>query len=590
MLLLGINEGFDSSIAILKDGRIIFALQEERVTRLKNGLGFPKQALRFALNHLALEPKNFDAVCLSNLRSPLLTKEMFYADYDRIADSPQGVFELSKQALLGSAKGLVPESLKEVRRKLKGDYKNSFIDTSVVAEGFSKNQIRRTEHHFNHAAAVYYGLRADPHTPHLVMTLDGGGDRCCAHIYIAEKGSMRLISSTADGHSVGNIYSRVTHFMGMKPHEHEYKLMGLAAYLKSESYVSDIFRKFQGFLDLDPSDPLRFKCKVPEMTYAIQPRLAHDFKRVRFDNLAAGLQIFTEDLMVRWVQAAIQKTGIKKVLGSGGVFMNVKANKRIAELPEVEFFDVFPSCGDETLPFGSTWAFYAENSKTSGDDIVFDTFYLGPDAGFDLDIAKQKFSTALHFEKLQNPAEAIAKLLAQGEIVGRCSGPMEFGARALGNRSLLADPSLTEVVPEINKMIKQRDFWMPFAPAMLREDAEKYVKIPASLPAKHVSPYMMHTFDTTAKRTELTAGTHQYDHTARAQMVCKEINPEFHAVISAFSRLKNKSVVLNTSFNLHGYPIVTGACDAIEVMMGSTLKYLVINDQLVTKKDTGSVK
>lgn len=584
MLILGINEGFDSSVTILENGRIRFAIQEERVTRQKNGLGFPKNALEFSLKHLNLKPSDFQEVCFSNLYSPLVTKEMFYRDYDRIADEPQSLRHQIRQKSFRLLQNLAPEPLKATRRRRRGEQRNDVLNGHLIEAGFQKQQIHRSEHHFNHAAAVYYGLRADFESPHLILSLDGGGDRCCAHVYLAERGKMRLIASTPDGHSIGNIYSRVTHLMGMKPHEHEYKLMGLAAYLKSESYVRDVVSQFRQYLDLDEENPLRFRCRVPELTYAIQPRLAHDFKRVRFDNLAAGLQLFTEDLIVRWVRAAIQATGVKKVLGSGGVFMNVKANKKIAELPEVEYFDVFPSCGDETLPFGAVWARYSELSPTHGRDIEFDSFYLGPNASFDLEAAKSKFSDRLTFTKVENPHLRTAELLAKGEIVGRCSGRMEFGARALGNRSLLSDPANTNVVPEINKMIKQRDFWMPFAPAMLREKASEYVKLPSTLPRERVSPYMMHTFDTTEKRADLVAGTHQYDLTARAQMICKDLNPEFHAVVSEFSQLSGRSVVLNTSFNLHGFPIVTGACDAIEVMLGSTLKYLMINDYLVTKR------
>jgi carbamoyltransferase len=163
---------------------------------------------------------------------------------------------------------------------------------------------------------------------------------------------------------------------------------------------------------------------------------------------------------------------------------------------------------------------------------------------------------------------------------------MEFGARALGNRSIIADPGDYRIIQEINKMIKQRDFWMPFAPAILHEGAEQYIKIPKSLHRDRISPYMMHSFDTTHRRDEFVAGIHNYDKTARAQIVCKEMNQAFYTIIDEFSKLANKSVVLNTSFNLHGFPIVMGARDALHVMVNSSLEYLFINNIMVTKNTT----
>ena len=174
--------------------------------------------------------------------------------------------------------------------------------------------------------------------------------------------------------------------------------------------------------------------------------------------------------------------------------------------------------------------------------------------------------------------------MAEGHVVARASGRMEFGARALGNRSLLADAGRSGVVQRINKMIKQRDFWMPFAPAATVERAEEYVKIPNSLPRPRVSPFMMHTFDSRENRKSFFAGTHPYDNTARLQFVSGDSDPEFHNIIDAFAQLAGKAIVLNTSFNLHGHPVVMGAVDAMEVMVNSGIQYLMIGNTLVTKR------
>lgn len=306
---------------------------------------------------------------------------------------------------------------------------------------------------------------------------------------------------------------------------------------------------------------------------------------VRFDLVAAALQLFTEDLVRRWIAAAVAQTGVRNVLGAGGVFMNVKMNLRLADLAGVEYFDVFPSCGDETLPFGAVWQCHLREGGALT-DIRFENLYLGPEAGCDLADAQARYGDAVDFQELDDPEGHTAALLAQGRIVARCAGRMEFGARALGNRSILADPSRPSMVQTINRLIKQRDFWMPFAPAVSAEQAERYVRLPAALPRPRLSPYMMHAFETTELRSEFVAAVHPADATARMQTVQAELNPSFHKLIEAFRRLTGRGVVLNTSFNLHGFPIVTGACDAIDVLLKSGLDHLVVDRWLITKKRT----
>ncbi len=546
-------------------------------------MGFPSRALDFMLAHLGLKPGDFDAVCLSNINSPLSTRADFLHDYDLNARSLAETVALGDRGSI--AKKLVralPDPLRAVLRRPRQGRGNREVAAQLARHGFGRTRVLRFAHHSNHAAAAYWGMRADPATPHLVLTLDGGGDDTCSQVYLAENGQMTLLAETPAGHSLGQIYGRITHMMGMTPHEHEYKLMGMAPYAEGK-YVRPVVETLRGYLDLDPEQPLRFLRKVSEDTTFIEPRLMRDLKRVRFDSLAGAIQAFTEELLVKWVTACVQATGVRKVVAAGGVFMNVKANKLIAELPGIDFFDVFPSCGDETLPFGAVWQGALALNSAIDDRIVFDSFYLGPDAAFDLETAKTEYAGRLDFETMEAPEERIATLLAEGKVVARCSGAMEFGARALGNRSLLADPSDWQVVARINKAIKQRDFWMPFAPAAMAETAPEYVSLPASLPLSRLSPYMMHTFATTERREDFVAGTHPYDGTARLQIVQPHINPAFHNILAAFREKTGKGILLNTSFNLHGFPIVMGAHDAMDVMLRSGIEYLVVGNVLCTK-------
>jgi carbamoyltransferase len=264
--------------------------------------------------------------------------------------------------------------------------------------------------------------------------------------------------------------------------------------------------------------------------------------------------------------------------------MNVKANKLIAEIPGVEFVNCFPSCGDETNAFGAAFLGYEKSREKGTPDIEFGNFCLGVDPAFDLDEAKEKYAGRVEFRKSADINSEVARMLADRLIVARCSGQMEFGARALGNRSILASPDDIRIINKINAAIKKRDFWMPFAPAALQEEAETLVDIPDSLKTSY-SPYMMFTFQ--AKNSmydKIIAGIHQSDKTARAQLVTPDIYPEFHDIITKFYGKSGIPSVLNTSFNLHGYPIVLGACDAVDVYLNSALDVLVVNDYIITRK------
>ncbi len=591
MLILGINEGFEASVVLCRDGKTLFAVQEERLTREKGVIGFPSQAVLHCVKHHGLNARNLNHVCLSNLRSPKAeTRDELVREYTRRGRSGRELLRAadlsgSLARLAGLLPGSMENGIRERQAARRGVANNRTVAEELARCGLDGVPVSRFHHHSNHAASAYYGLRKNWHEPHLVFTLDGGGDDACAHVYLAENGTLRLLAATPTGHSLGNIYAAVTHLLGMRPHEHEYKVMGLAPYADPEQARMQA-QTFARYLDLDPADPLRFRRTIPERTSAMLPRLLRDFRLVRFDLVAAGLQRFTEDLVSRWVAGAVASTGVRKVLGAGGVFMNVKANQRIASLPGLDYFDVFPSCGDETLPFGAVWQCHVRQGGALA-DINFNHLYLGPEAGTDLSEARARYGDVVEFQELDDPELRTAELLAQGHIVARCSGRMEFGARALGNRSILADPSNPSVVQTINRLIKQRDFWMPFAPAVLGERAGDYVHVPASLPHPRISPHMMHACHTTERRADLTAAVHPADHTARVQMVWKELNPSFHRVIEAFGRLTGRWVLLNTSFNLHGFPIVGGACDAIDVLLKSGLEDLVVDRWLIRKRGAG---
>jgi carbamoyltransferase len=305
------------------------------------------------------------------------------------------------------------------------------------------------------------------------------------------------------------------------------------------------------------------------------------FEGKRFDWIAGGLQRFTETVLTQWVRNCIRATGIGRIVLGGGIFMNVKANKLIMELPEVTDLFVYPSCGDETNAMGAAYCVYAQKAGFAGIKPLREVYFGPRHANEEVERALRayRFQSAVKFTKLPNIERSIAELLAAGQVVARHCGREEFGARALGNRSILANPKDTHSIRVINEAIKSRDFWMPFAASILAERASDYVVNPKSIK----SPYMILTFDTTDRFPDIAAGTHPYDHTVRPQIVEQSWNPRYHSLIKEFADITGVGGVLNTSFNLHGFPIASSPADSLDVFDRSGLRNLAIEDWLVQK-------
>ncbi len=451
------------------------------------------------------------------------------------------------------------------------------LESDLTAAGLAGLKVNYYDHHYSHAATAYYGLRSDPQDEYLVLTCDGDGDGLCATVRVMGGGKDRLVAATPWANSLGAIYSWITFGLGFVPLEHEYKLMGMAPYT-SDRAAEQTAKIFSRYLGLD-STGLQFQRHTLRRTNDLAESMFRDLKGMRFDYICAGLQRFTEDLLCEWVRNAVRATGVRRVVAAGGVFMNVKANKRIGELPEVDSFEAFPSCGDETISLG---AYYLEAASRFGADAVppLDHFYLGDDLDEAETAAALKQVGFAHHRPADMPA-AVAELLASGQPVARCAGPMEFGARALGNRSILADPSNQDVVRVINQMVKKRDFWMPFAPMIMESRQDDYLVNPKRLP----SPYMMMTFDSRDNFREMIAAVHNADLTCRAQILAPQQNSEMHAILSAFVDQTGRGVILNTSFNLHGFPIVRNAVEALHVFANSGLNHMQVGPYLTFKSN-----
>ncbi len=572
MRVLGIHDGHNAAAALIEDGRMVAAIQEERFNRVKNWSGFPELAARKILEMAGCEPSDIDVIAMHGNHMPYpMDREALMAEYEKT----------------GSLRTTVKRFLKRTAlRTIYNERRRADRLGWLARAGLDKSRAVFVDHHHAHAACAYYGMPDKPDRV-LVLTNDGAGDGLCASVNVGEGGSINRVAEIPESDSLGNLYAMVTFIMGMVPLEHEYKLMGLAPYASS-TVTAQVYNFFKDLLVFPEHDSIVWKRGpgCPETYYS------YDFLRdglalKRFDGVCGGLQMFSERMLATWVRNCIRHTGISDVALAGGVFMNVKANKAVSELPELNSLFVFPSCGDESNAMGAAYVAYRDKCLDLGVDPDLEPIgpiYLGPehsDGEIEDALRRAKDSGgAISFNREDDIEKKAASILAEGHPVGRFKGRMEFGARALGNRSILADPTVPGVVKVINDMIKNRDFWMPFAPSVKAERAGDYLVNPKDIDA----PYMIMSFNTTEKVDELRAAVHPYDDTARPQVVSKDWNNDYHRLLSEFEALTGRGGVLNTSFNLHGYPIVCTPEDAVDVFLKSGMTHLAIGSFLATKE------
>jgi carbamoyltransferase len=449
------------------------------------------------------------------------------------------------------------------------------IENKLFDIGFNKKP-SFYEHHFLHAATAHLTAWFN-HSKNLVLTSDGSGDAVSASVNIADKKEIQRIIEISHYHSISELYTQVTQYLGMKPMSHEYKVMGMAPYAKRE-YAKKTYEKFKNYFCYNKNS-LTFENISGSWKWQYLDKFQKDLKGHRFDNIASAIQMLFEEIIEEWVKNCIIKTGIKNVVLSGGSFMNVKANNLILNLPELENLFIFPSCGDESLAIGAALVKYVE-LKQDGEIEPLGAIYFGPEfSDEEIDHVLRNYS-GLIIKKIDNIEDFIAQEIAKGKVIGRFAGRMEFGARALGNRSILADPRNRDVIKKINEAIKNRDFWMPFAPSILEERADDYI----INPKKFYAPYMIMAFPTKAKaHTDLIAALHPYDLTCRPQIVRKDWNPQYYRLLKKFEELTGIGGVLNTSFNLHGEPIVCSPKDALETFIKSGLDGLALGNFYITK-------
>jgi carbamoyltransferase len=584
VIVLGISETHCATAAVLRDGEIVGCASEERFSRLKNDAGYPRRAIAALLAELGLASGDLDRVVLAGTRIPsydwmnrVMRDEVYMRRYYgvRLEASPPLTGRArklgAKLGLLDSAPGKAPLTDAERRGHVTEHLR------------LANDRVRFADHHTCHAAAAYYGspFRGQPA---LVLTNDNSGDSLCGTVSSARGVTLTRHEATPSGPgSLGSFYTLVTLLLGMKPGEHEYKVMGLAPYApvrETERAVAALGKVF-GMAEGKPS---RFEWRRRGSLYRA---LLEATLGLRFDGIAGGAQQILEEALTRWTRVARERYGGERLALGGGVFMNVKANMLIAQERWLGDLFVFPSCGDESNAIGAAYLGYLDlcaSARIEPAPKPLGPAYLGPDvrdAEIEAVVRGRDLASRYCVSEHEAIEEKIADLLVSDGVVARCAGRMEFGARALGNRSILANPSDHRVVDVINRMIKSRDFWMPFAPTVLREREADYLVNPKGL----ASPYMMLAFPTNAKgRDEIVAAIHPQDCTARPHILDETWNPSYYRVIREFERRTGIGAVLNTSFNLHGEPLVCSAEDAVDTFERSGLPHLALGHWLISKK------
>lgn len=576
-VFLGIYHGHNSTVSVLsEDGEILASLSEERFRNEKNYAGFPSLVTNFILNKYSAE---------NILGVGLPFKYMNSVFLSQIPESNS--FFVFWNKFLALLRGILLNLDRQLHDQIYEAYKNHYAQKvarkqkliTAKALGIELRKVKNFHHQLAHAYSAYY-LSPFNQEDALVLTLDGEGDGLCATVSTVRNGDVKTISVTPQGCSLGWIYMDVTRYLGMKPNEHEYKVMGLAPYAKKE-HVDAVFEIIKNWIVVDG---LTFKTKFDtHLSYEVMRKELDGF---RFDNIAGGFQRLVEDRVSEWVTNAIAATGLDTIVCAGGVFMNVKANLTISEIPSVNRMWIMPSSGDESSPMGSAIGSYlkycrAHDLKPAVHPLK--DLYLG------ISVTNEDISAYLmeggyydrfEIEYVNDIEEVIASLLSKGEIVANLSGRMEWGARALGNRSILADPSKPELIKVINEYVKNRDFWMPFAGSILEERANDYFANPKGI----VADYMVMSYRSTPlAQEEMISALHPYDYTIRPQVVRRDWNLRYWNIIKDFERKTGIGGVLNTSFNLHGYPIVATHREALDVFEQSGIKYLVLENYLIHK-------
>jgi carbamoyltransferase len=574
MIVLGITDSITSGASVVADGRVLAAVSEERLNRQKMAMGFPQQSIDAVLPIASLEMKDIDHVVVATNHLFWRPQAAKLEDYFRKSKGT-----LSRNLFLASGSWFAKwtgghELSRDVYYQLKSTLtrpRRTKIKEYLADRYGYTGEISFIDHHLAHCASAYFTSGWQDAT---VISLDGAGDGCSSHVYRVQDGVFRLLNKIDSYDSIGNYYAYITHLCGFQAHKHEGKITGLAAY-GHDTYV-DLLKKYISY------DTGKIKntggCFDRSAIQKIHRELGHDFKK---EDLATSMQLVLEEVATQYVDYWVRQSGVSDLGLAGGVCANVKLNQRIANLDSVSSIFIHPGMGDEGLATGAALLKCFQLCKRTGEPFAADgieNVYWGPEySAQEIERAIQAADYAVKYH--EDIEQKVASLLAAGKIVARFHGRMEYGPRALGNRSILYQATDTTVNEWLNKRLKRTEF-MPFAPVTLREQVHECYQGTrgAGVPMK----FMTITVDCTDWMKQHCPAVVHVDGTARPQIVDKRINPSYHQIIDAYHKLTGLPSIINTSFNMHEEPIVCSPHDALRAFRESDLDYLAIGPFLVS--------
>ena len=554
----------DSAAALLKDGHVIAAVEEERFSRKKFDDGYPKMAIDWCLNECAISPEQIDSVAFYD--KPILKFERLLDNY--IAVAPRGMY---------SFLDTIPKWLHK-RLWIKNEIKNHL-------KGFNGNIIF-PEHHMSHAAYAFYTSQFDESA---ILTIDGVGEWSTASFGIAKNNKIQLTNDIRWPHSLGLFYSAFTYFLGFRVNEGEYKLMGLSSYGKPKYY--DLIK--ENLIDVKNDGSIHLNMKYFAFTYdkvmtnenfaqlfGIPPRKEDQkTEQIHYD-IGASAQKVLEDVMLKMVNHIYLKTKMKNLCIGGGVALNGVANYKILKNGPFDNVHIPPSPGDGGSAVGcAQYLYFVHNNKkriieNNHSKLIQENVYVGPSYSNEK-IIKFLDSNNIKYEKFEKQSllKKTAQLISTGNIVGWYQGKMEWGPRALGNRSILADPRNASMKDILNEKIKHRESFRPFAPSVLEEYASEYFDIDVP------SPYML--MVAKVKKPEIIPAVTHVDGTGRLQTVSNYANPLYYDLINEFFKITGVPVIINTSMNVMGEPIVNTPEQAYQMIVKTDMDCLVLGNNLI---------
>jgi len=566
---LSFHTSHNSGAALLRDETVVAAVSEERFNRIKHYGYLPYESIRYCLDEAGIEPADVDQIVVPSDVVPADVKLLLGWDEFDATDASQGSQPLTKRLRKD-----VAERIRGVRRP------SDMPDYARTVEFPDDIPLKTVNHHEAHAASAYYTCGNDDA---LVVTSDGLGDDISLTVWHGRDGQMEELLRVGKEGSLGWFYGIVTQALGWWVGNGEGKTMGLSSYGDASAELVEDIRplcpeyeggELVGPADLDYAGMWRVK-DTYHWNFAETEFVAELLERYEREDVADAAQQLLEEQLLDVVGHWLEETGARNVALAGGVFLNVAVNREIIYEYDLDDFHAFPAAGDDGLPVGAALsAYHADNPGTSPQHM--EQPYLGP-AVTDERIREVLDGRKLDYEKPDDITDAVADLLLDGNIVAWCQGRMEYGPRALGHRSILIDPRLEDGMDRVNDEIKFRDSWRPFAPSMLERAIDDYLVDPFP------DPFMITSFEVReGKHEEIPAVTH-VDGTTRPQVVKEGVAPRYHDLIDTFDRKGGVPLVLNTSFNLSGEPIVCTVEDAVGTFYNCGLDALAVGDYLLRK-------